>query len=155
MGRFKKTPESEPDGIEAVCAQLAQTCVQSAKRAYSVELDFSLASLDTLDSVLQQMHEENLATPISAEGLGARCFALGAYIGEVLRREAGQGRWEKDSSFGSNTFPLTFGNDQSVFPMSWAEKRIVNGPEDNVVFKAKVWLSTWRGEGPFSKASGP
>jgi len=150
----KKKPDVPPDSKDEqkpIWIVMAESCVTSAKKAYGVDLDYSLESLGALENILQQMHEEHKATPISEQGMQARTISLGSYLGEVLRRASGSGTWARDSALGENTFPLIFANDQQLFPVGWVHKRIVNGAEDNIVFKAKVMLSTLRGEGPFAK----
>jgi hypothetical protein len=104
-----------------------------------------------LETVLKAMHEGHLATPINNQGIHVRCLSLGAYVGEVLRREIGQGVWRRDSEYGEYTFPLELPNVGSVFPTMWCRKRIENGEGDNVAFKARVVLSIAQGEGPFPK----
>ncbi|MGA2584166.1 MAG: hypothetical protein ABSG31_12880 [Tepidisphaeraceae bacterium] len=133
----------------AVCLGLADQCVKSAKKAYDETLDYSVTSLQRVEHILDQMHQEHKATPITPAGMNARCLTLGGYVGEVLRRAHPVGTWKRDSVIGKDTFPLVFPQEQEMFPMSWVHKRILNGEGDNIVFKAQVLLSTLRGEGPF------
>src|SRR5579859_6623299 len=90
---------------------MSETCVNAAKNAYGVALDYSVNSLGGLEEVLQSMYEEHKRTPIEEAGLNARCIALGAYAGEVLRRVVG-GNWEEESLI------LPFSG--KVFPGNWA-----------------------------------
>ena len=145
----KLTPSWESEDPTSLCVRLAETCVQSSSKAYGVNLDYSVASLEQLEIVLQATHEEHLQQPLSEQSMFARCLAFGAYVGELMRREVGGGNWQRHSQFGENTFPLEVPGGQVVFPVVWCEKRVVNGPEDNVAFKVKASLSMLRGEGPF------
>jgi hypothetical protein len=133
--------------------KMAATCIGSAIKAYGVSLDYSVASLDGLESVLDEMHREHLDRPISVEGMYARCIGLGAYVGEVLRKAVGGGTWQRNSEYGENTFPLILPITGSIFPTSWCRKRIENGEGDNVAFKAKLALSITQGKGPFGKGA--
>jgi hypothetical protein len=144
----KKTPEPSPDDAELICVKMAGTCVSASARAYNVDLDYSPESPGRLEVVLQSMHDEHLATPLSEHAVHVRCLALGAYIGEVLRRAATGGTWARDSEFGADTFPLTLAGNNRVFPVSWAQKRVLNGPGENVEFKANAVLSIVQGKGP-------
>jgi hypothetical protein len=138
------------EDTEALCARMAATTVSSSAKGYGVILDYSVESLEKLESVLQQMYEENQAIPISEQGLQVRSLALGAYIGEVMRKSASCGNWVRNSQFGENTFLLSFGGLQQTFPVRWAYTRIVTGPSESVVFKAKAVLSMVSGNGPLA-----
>ena len=110
---------------EALMVKMAATCVGSAMKAYGISLDYSVASLDGLESVLNEMHREHLGRPISDEGMYARCVGLGA---NRRSNAAGSGQdLARSSEYGENTFPLTLPTAGSVFPTSWCRKRIENG----------------------------
>lgn len=65
---------------------------------------------------------------------------LGAYIGEVLRREYG-GHWAEDHElFGPKAYPL-FALDQTLFPVAWCGKRIFDGEAEDVWYKYQVLTS--------------
>ncbi len=73
---------SNPDTeIETLMVRMATTCVDAASKSYGVTLDYSLDSLDGLERVLKEMHEEHLATPISSQGIHVRCLSLGSLRG--------------------------------------------------------------------------
>ncbi len=68
-----------------------------------------------------------------AQQTGARLFALGSYVGEVIRRE-GNGEW-----VGSDGDPQAEINiavrlppDLLMWPVQRVMKRLKNGPEDNI-----------------------
>jgi hypothetical protein len=129
---------------------MAETTVKSGAKAYGIMLDYSVESLEKLESILQQMHDENQATPISEQGLYARSLALGCYIGEVMRKAAGSGTWVRNSQFGENTFLLTLPGQHRTFPVSWARGRITAGPDETIPFKVKAILSIVSGHGPLA-----
>jgi hypothetical protein len=66
---------------------------------------------------------------------------LGAYVGEVLRREAG-GRYSNEDPLGqgAKTLTLTLPDGSKTFPIDAAAKRFENGPEDDLYYYAKVIL---------------
>jgi hypothetical protein len=71
-----------------------------------------------------------------SENLGARIFAVGAYIGEVVRRKQG-GDWvgdDKDPEVEIN-IELHLPDGKCCWPVQRAMKRFKNGPEEGIA----VW----------------
>jgi hypothetical protein len=66
----------------------ADDIVDVALRVSGVELDFSVASLDTVDGLLAGFRSQGVTEERFAETL----FGFGCYVGEVLVRHAG-GSW--------------------------------------------------------------
>jgi hypothetical protein len=66
---------------------------------------------------------------------------IGAYVGEVLRREAG-GRYSNEDPLGqgAKTLTLTLPDSSKTFPIDAVAKRFENGPEDDLYFYARVIL---------------
>jgi hypothetical protein len=116
---------------------LANEAVRDARDQNHVELDYSVASIETVDKVLGGLHEQYSKNPssISVKGLAS---SYGAYIGEVIRKTEPGARWERDDAvMGEKSYPLIWGGGNS-YPMAWCYRRIVNGPEDNVWVKYRV-----------------
>ncbi|WP_157441900.1 hypothetical protein [Actinoplanes awajinensis] len=69
-----------------------------------------------------------------ADDLGTRIFAVGAYLGEVIRRQVG-GDWSGDDSDPSAEVhaTLTLPNGAVVWPVQRVMKRFSNGSEDSTV----------------------
>jgi hypothetical protein len=123
----------------------AQDAVEHARAAFGVDLDFTPASVEHVETVLGKLYD---ATP---RGVWARLIRrgpteadkaqmakmYGGYIGEVIRRTWG-GHWELDHPVaGPRSFPIHWKGHQS-FPLGWCFKRLKNGPEDNVWHKLQV-----------------
>jgi hypothetical protein len=68
-----------------------------------------------------------------SSGLGQRIFALGSYIGEVVRRKLG-GRWVGDDSDpeAEINVGLQLADDTHCWPVQRAMKRFENGKEDGI-----------------------
>jgi hypothetical protein len=116
---------------------LATEAVQDAKDNNHVALDYTPNSIQNVEKILGQLHDQYTKNPssVSADGLDS---AYGAYIGEVIRRSESDARWEQDDPVGGpKSYPLIWGGGNS-FPMAWCYHRIVNGPEDDVWFKYRV-----------------
>jgi hypothetical protein len=112
---------------------IAQTAVQTGKMKWNVALDFSADSLDAVEAILGQLHALNAqAAPgqgASEEQIADAARMWGVYLGEVVRRRYG-GTW----SLGADgVLALSIGG-ATVFPLTKAHKRIVDGPSDNVKF---------------------
>ncbi len=68
-----------------------------------------------------------------SEQLGQRIFGLGAYTGEVLRRQCG-GAWQ-DNDADPNAeinVALKLANGSLIWPVQRAMKRFKNGAEDGI-----------------------
>ena len=115
---------------------LAAEAVKMANQNFSVQLDYSPASIEQLEKVLGQLHDEYVRTK-PTEGVNGLAMAYGAYIGEVIRRSESNVRWERSDTFGGeNSYPLIW-NGGSSYVCAWCYRRITNGDEDNVWFKYK------------------
>jgi hypothetical protein len=66
----------------------AQLAVDLAREEYDAVLDFSPASLELADSLIDSLREEG----IDGEGAAETLFVLGCYVGEVMVRRLG-GAW--------------------------------------------------------------
>jgi hypothetical protein len=66
---------------------------------------------------------------------------IGAYVGEVLRREGG-GRYSEEDPLdqGTETLTLNLPDGSQTFPLDAVAKRFRNGPEDDLYFYAEVIL---------------
>jgi len=127
--RYQKAHQFEKGGEFAQF--LATEAVRDAKENNHVLLDYTPESIKTVESILGSVHDQYVKNPssVSAIGLG---LAYGAYVGEVIRRSENGAKWERDDPVaGEKSYPLHWGGRVS-FPLTWCNKRIVNGPEENV-----------------------
>ena len=124
-----------------------------------VELDFSAESLKHIDAALLRLHDqlpegtEGKDLAAAGEQLQFVTFSFGSYLGEVLRRQIGQGaRWDGFGSF-SNEEKELFGPEENLgnafvirytdgvtFPMSKVLKFLQNGEEDSTYYYARIIL---------------
>jgi len=97
-------------------ASQAQFAVKTAKIQWNALLDFSPATLDVIEGILEQMHGRMKSAP---EAIVA---VWGGYVGEVVRRHYG-GKWRvKDGVLQLEITPTV-----STFPMRTVQKRIIEG----------------------------
>jgi len=109
---------------------IAKTLTNSGYKA-----DFSIESLQQVERFFLENSERGKAKaggPLSQQ-LGARLFAIGSYVGEVIRREC-KGQW-----FGNDSDPraeiniaVDFPNSVRMWPVQRVMRRFTNGPEDNI-----------------------
>lgn len=118
---------------------LARRAVLLARREHGVMLDYSPASMERVEQILEKIRESHLQKAMSDKELSIVSARWGAYIGEVMKRVR-PAKWQRDSAqTGTGTMPLIFDGGSEAYPRSWAYKRIVDGPEDNVVFKFQAF----------------
>lgn len=132
-------------------AGLAEDAVGHALADSGLVLDYSPASVEHVEAVLAKLYgaiPRSLFARIfrkqpSAAVFLAVCRMYGAYLGEVLRRVGG-GEWvvDRDVSPGLEIVCLELG-DARVWPVSKVQKRLVDGPEDNVWHYYQVVRQTW------------
>jgi hypothetical protein len=121
-------PETEALMQEGV----AQTLELAAENG--LELDFSDDSIQEVENLLAQCHEEFNESE-SEDGFHGLALMFGAYIGEVIRRKGFGGAWARNHpDFGEDSFPF-YWRDETLFLYAWCAKRIFDGDADDVAFK--------------------
>ncbi len=112
--------------------------ISTALKSSGYRADFTPASLWEIDRFFDEQSRAGTAKPdgFLAQDLGRRLFAIGSYIGEVVRRSLG-GEW-----IGDETDPqaeidieLQCPDGTRCWPVQRAIKRFKNGPEDSIA----VW----------------
>ena len=72
---------------------LAASAIPMAKKAQNVDLDFSPASLEAIDTIVLDMRDEGTPPAAAAQVL----LVLGCYVGEVLVRNT-DGLWDEPNA---------------------------------------------------------
>lgn len=97
--------------------------------------DFSLASLREVERSLTEHTRERSPDPQGLYGTDTnqRVFAVGAYIGEVMRRNLG-GKWQRDPNSPDSRIgaQLVLPGGTIIWPVRRALARIASGPEDSI-----------------------
>ena len=116
--------------LNAMADSIAQALTSSGYKA-----DFSLDSLKEIDRFFDE--QARLGKPVRrgllSEQTGARLFALGGYVGEVVRRHAG-GSWIGDDAapLGEINIALQLPGGAVIRPMQRVMGRMKNGREDAI-----------------------
>ncbi|MDQ8030890.1 MAG: hypothetical protein REJ50_02660 [Bordetella sp.] len=130
---YPPTPEHAPD--------LAAVVVNVVKNIEDVTLDYSPASLQVIDRLIQDFH----AAGNAASAVGNTVFLFGCYAGEVMVRHL-HGRWHHadQSPIGafdpSGNIPLLVQLPSGGWynPIAKAFKELENGAEDSLTFFYQV-----------------
>ena len=149
MGLFRRKKNSVTDD-----AVKAAEWVASALTSSGYAADFSSGSLWEIDRFFEEQSLRGEARPggLLSEDLGSRIFALGAYTGEVIRRDLG-GDWEADVNDPEAEINIAvhLADGTVIWPIQRAMKRYSNGGEDAIAPYAAV-LGVNVGEQPGSPA---
>ena len=109
--------------------------ISRALNSSGYHADFSPKSLREIDRFFDDHTQNGSAKPggLLSQDLGSRIFAIGSYIGEVVRRNAG-GDWFGDdgSPEAELTVELRLPNGTRRWPVQRAMKRLKNGAEDSI-----------------------
>jgi hypothetical protein len=130
--------------------------ISHALQSSGYRADFSPESLWEIDRFFDEQSAHGQAEPggLLSEGLGARIFALGAYVGEVVRRKLG-GEWVGDDSDpqAEISVELKLPDGTRCWPTQRVMKRFKNGSEDGIAgWGSGAGLQV--GPGPKSKRKG-
>jgi hypothetical protein len=112
-------------------AQHAARIVSVARNADHIDLDYSVARLAKVDSILGRIHDSGR----SPAHIGTTLFAFGAYIGEVAVRNAG-GHWVElppEHPLGAG-LAVDLPNHRLMNPIGKAFKRVEHGPGDGIPY---------------------
>ena len=114
----------------ASAEQISRALSQSGYKA-----DFSLESLKQVDRFFEEQVSNGQPKPggLLSQQLGARLFAIGAYVGEVIRRQNG-GEWQGDDNDPQAEINIAVRLKTGVilWPVQRVMKRFKNGAEDGI-----------------------
>jgi hypothetical protein len=97
--------------------------------------DFTLESLKQVDRFFEEQAENGQpkAGGLLSQQLGARLFAIGAYVGEVIRRQ-NSGEWQGDDNdtHAEINVVVRLKTGTILWPVQCVMKRFKNGAEDGI-----------------------
>ncbi len=123
----RKTPSY---GTAEGLRKMAEETAVSAAKTLGIQLDFTPASLKTLDDAVDTFFEPG--GPVIAPTI----MTFGAYLGEVVIRNLG-GRWRPSESW-EDAAIVDLGPIAELYPMRRMAKRMQEGRENSVEF----WYET-------------
>jgi hypothetical protein len=114
----------------------ASDWIAAALRSSGYNIDFSVQSLQEIDRFYDEHTVNGAPRPngLFAADLGSRIFAVGSYVGEVIRRVKG-GEWNGDDSDPQVKLhvELRLKDGTLCWPTQRAMNRLRNGREDGIV----------------------
>jgi hypothetical protein len=116
--------------------QFAEDVVAAAKEINNVTLDYSVASLRSVDILLGNMHSNG----IPLEKVGDTVFAFGAYVGEVFVRHA-DGMWVLDVRLDSEMPVVRLKKGALCHPIGVCMKRVKVGPTESIIHFWKTFVA--------------
>jgi hypothetical protein len=137
FGRKKKVALVTPPGpIGSLQLDLTRQALELAKE-FRVDLDFSNDSIQRVEQILGEVHDHYMKSKDDT-GLNGIAFQLGSYIATTIQRNFNEGLLSRDDPvIGEGTFPFAW-RGGTIFPFAWCQKRIFDGPADNVHSKYRV-----------------
>ena len=129
-------------------AQTAADWISEALTSSGYEADFSTDSAKELDRFFDdQMTAPGQPKPggLLGEDLGARLFAIAAYVGEVVRRNSDGWSWVPAKGDPDDEINLSLRRrDEVIWPVQRVMKRYRNGAEDGIAaYVAAITGDTW------------
>ena len=117
--------------------KLCAEAIIDAREKHKLELDMSMVSLEDVNLILQKLHNESTGDIDSYSKL------YGAYIGQVIINQYADGIWVRNHpEIGRNTLPIKFSNNSYASPVVWATNHLLNGEDDNILFKVINWKNS-------------
>jgi hypothetical protein len=119
------------EDVQGAAEWVAVALTRSGYRA-----DFSPRSVREMERFFDTEAPGGRARPdgLLADDRAARLFALGSYLGEVLRRNVG-GSWQGDDADpdAEVNVALDLPDGSRVWPVQRVMKRLANGPQDSLI----------------------
>lgn len=125
------TPDPE---IQQIAEAYALDGRDFAEKAFHISLDWSDASVEKVEAILDDLYRQKqvMKPPPTDEQVSIFSKMLGSYVGEVFRRNHGA-EWGMVEFRGDSIPGLRATGTQHLFwPMGKVQKRLENGPEDNI-----------------------
>ena len=125
--------------------KLAAKWIALALKQSGYNADFSVESLAEIERFFNEHSRDGRPLPGGrlADRTGQRLFALGSYVGEVIRREGG-GQWYAESGDpdAEINIELQLPGGSRIWPMHRVIQRLKNGPEENIYDYGRIILQS-------------
>ncbi|MEM4989863.1 hypothetical protein V8G57_20920 [Collimonas sp. H4R21] len=118
--------------IERIATESATAVVAFGQKNFGEHLDYSDASIEIVERMLESAHSAYRNGQLAAEAVQQQAQFIGSYIGETYRRNHGAD-WGLVTSDGAKAVGLQSKSGVLFWPVTRVENRILNGGEDNVL----------------------
>lgn len=109
----------------------ALDAVDTGRRNFKVELDFSEASIKEVERILDQLHKTIEKSQPSEDTIVTFAKQFAGYIGQIMILRWG-GEWVEESNYPIENGPGLRIKNQDLFLLSKVYRRIINGSEENI-----------------------
>lgn len=129
--------KDDDSGMTPIKEDIAESAdwISRALNSSGYRADFTPQSLWEIDRFFDEHSDNGAAIPggLLSSGLGQRIFAVGSYMGEVVRRKLG-GEWNGNDNDPRSEInvELQITSGTRCWPVQRAMKRFKNGKEDGV-----------------------
>jgi hypothetical protein len=122
-------------------AKFATDMIGPAAEIGGVKLDYSIASLQAVDDIIEGMRQDGCTADDIAETL----FGFGCYVGEVFVRNAG-GKWRSAAEtsmakLAGSLLVIELSSETFCNPIGKVFKRLENGEEDSLPYFYQVFTT--------------
>ncbi len=143
-----------------VMSSAAEDAVCQARALYDVKLDYTEGSVQAVEAILERIYQSLprglgrlfRRAPSNKEIMDC-ALVLGAYLGEVMRRQWG-GEWGPPMAEISDVHATLHLPGPTVWPTAKVLKRLLNGAEDNVWLYYRVLKADCRRAAEAAAAEG-
>lgn len=131
---------SSNDPVAIKMERFAEQAVMDAWQRYRMRLQIHVSALPEFEQYLGRVSQEPSFRQSTEKDQRAEGLIGGAFVGEAIRRVHG-GTWleEVPDLKDAGPFPLKLARN-TIWPVTWGFKRLINGPEDNVYHKYLVMV---------------
>jgi hypothetical protein len=132
------------DEVIAEMQRRAGEAVEMAATVYDERLDFAELSVEAVDRILDSLGADST---LSDDDRARVAWAFGPYLGEVIRKEFSEARWERFHPTYDKAGPFIQLGEIQVFPVLWCYKRLHNGRPDSVALKYQAFRNAHAARG--------
>ncbi len=137
MGLFdrlkKRNTNNTNNEVEIFAKNYSATAVDYAKR-FDKNFDYSKNSIVALEEILDYYSKDISVSKPTENQIWSMSVIFGSYLGEVLLKNGLSQKGYSWGKVGASNIPVLMGSNGSYLtPNDKVYKRLVNGPEDNVV----------------------
>ncbi len=121
------------DSNEDIIRNHCNTAIEYAK-TLNKHLDYSEASLADVEEILDQYFEDLSSKNPTLDEVESLAMIWGIYLGEVVRiHNSERCNWQVEDVIGDGEEPYLLIEQIKARPIYKVYKRLMNGPEDNVI----------------------
>lgn len=117
--------------LELMFMGYALDAVDTGRRNFNVELDFSEESIKEVEKILVRFHKTLEKAKPSADTILSFSKQFAGYIGQVIIQQWG-GEWIDESNYPIENGPALRVKNQDLFILSKVHRRIKSGSQDNI-----------------------